>query len=211
MLDECAEKYRLLGASGSACPLAVGGFGLADCGSRTSSIAIALQWSARRIPGFKIGFWVGTGSGTDQQIGYSVLLSAHTWAMISFERRVIRIAAVAAEKAREAASDELAANFEAMVGLLRDLDISATWEEAADVKRRVLLGESLEAVYVYDDHSEVAFKGAPRINVLFAEVALKDQRSIVGVGGPIRARRPRRCSGPSSRWRDELPAAGLCS
>ena len=55
-------------------------------------------------------------------------MSAHTWAMISFERRVIRIAEVAAEKAREAASDELAANFEARVGLLRDLDISAIWE-----------------------------------------------------------------------------------
>ena len=40
------------------------------------------------------------------------------------------------------------------------------------MKKRVLLGESLEAVYVYDDHSEVAFKGAPRINVLLAEVGL---------------------------------------
>ena len=67
--------------------------------------------------------------------------------------------------------------------LLRNLDVSSVWEEATDAEKRVLLGESLEAVYVFSDHLEVAVKGAPRINVLLGEVGLKDQMSIVGVGG----------------------------
>ncbi|MDA8208841.1 MAG: hypothetical protein M0Z92_07560 [Actinomycetota bacterium] len=92
-------------------------------------------------------------------------------------------AEVAEEKAREDASVALGDNFEAVVDLLRSLDVSAVWEEATDAEKRVLLGESLEAVYVFSDHLEVAVKGAPRINVLLGEVGLKDQMSIVGVGG----------------------------
>ena len=97
-------------------------------------------------------------------------------------------AEVAEEKAREDASAALGANFEAVVEVLRNFDLAEAWEEASDAEKRVLLGESLEAVYVFSDHLEVAVKGAPRINVLLAEVGLKDRMSIGGVGGAWRLR-----------------------
>ena len=80
-------------------------------------------------------------------------------------------------------SKGLADGFEAVVAVLRDLDIDRIWAEATDAERRVLIEELVESVQMFPDHVEVKVAGTPRINVLFSEVGLKDKYVSGGVGG----------------------------
>jgi hypothetical protein len=76
----------------------------------------------------------------------------------------------------------LAARFEEVAALLRDLDVERVWEAAEDQERRVLVVELLEWVTVFPDHLEVSVAGAPPLNVRYSEVGLRESQ-IVGVGG----------------------------
>ena len=130
------------------------------------------------------------------------------------EQRLMQaISAVREEAERDweytAEGEQLLRRFEEVAGLLRDLDLDSAWDDASDDERRVLVEELLERVTVFPDHLEVKVEGAPRLNVTLAEVGLGGRQSqIVGVGGPIRTRHPRSCSGPSWRWRGEQPGEG---
>jgi len=81
-----------------------------------------------------------------------------------------------------AATDDLAARFEDVAQVLRDLDIAQLWGEATLHEQRVLLAELLEAVHFFPDHLEVAVAGAPRLNIALGEVWMAGA-STDGVGG----------------------------
>ncbi len=66
--------------------------------------------------------------------------------------------------------------------LLAEIDIDGLWQAATDQERRVLVEELVEEVAVLPDHLEVVVAGAPRLNVLYREVGLKESQ-IGGVGG----------------------------
>lgn len=83
--------------------------------------------------------------------------------------------------ASEALKDELSQRFEAVVALLRSLDLTSLWDAAEETERRVLVDELIESVIVCPDHLEVVVSGAPPLNVTLEEVGLQSQ--IVGVGG----------------------------
>ncbi len=85
------------------------------------------------------------------------------------------------DKASEAHQDDLSLRFEAVVALLRSLDLSSLWAAAEEPERRVLVDELIESVTVCPDHLEVVVCGAPPLNVTLDEVGLKSQT--VGVGG----------------------------
>jgi site-specific DNA recombinase len=85
------------------------------------------------------------------------------------------------ERASESAQDDLSERFEAVVTLLRSVDLSTLWAAADESERRVLVDELVESVTVWHDHLSVVVSGAPSLNVTLEEVGLKSQ--IVGVGG----------------------------
>lgn len=66
--------------------------------------------------------------------------------------------------------------------MLQDLDLDRVWQAATEEERRVIVDELVETVAVFPDHLEVTIAGAPRLNVRFSEVGLKESRT-VGVGG----------------------------
>jgi hypothetical protein len=66
---------------------------------------------------------------------------------------------------------------------LKSLDIEAGWMAAEKHERRFLVEESVESAGVFPDHLEVTVTGAPPLNVLYAELGLKEL-SFVGVCGP---------------------------
>ncbi len=79
-------------------------------------------------------------------------------------------------------ADDLSRTFDEVARILADLDIERIWQAGKDVERRVLIDEFLEQITVLPDHLEVAISGAPPINVLYAEVGMKDS-GFGGVGG----------------------------
>jgi hypothetical protein len=85
------------------------------------------------------------------------------------------------EMASEDVQDDLSERFEAVVALLRSLDLANLWAAADEAERRVLVDELVESVTVWKDHLSVVVAGAPPLNVTLEEVGLKSQ--IVGVGG----------------------------
>lgn len=89
---------------------------------------------------------------------------------------------VAEQNLAESTRNALADRFEAVAAMLRDLNIEVVWEAADDQERRILVEELVEWVTVFRDHLEVTVAGAPRLNVLFSEVGLKESEK-VGVGG----------------------------
>jgi hypothetical protein len=93
----------------------------------------------------------------------------------------------------EVTVDELTMRFEQVSATLRDLDLNRIWEAATPQERRVLVEELIEEVAILPDHLEVTVAGAPKINVLFEEVGLK-QSETAGVGGPTCNLTPRLCT-----------------
>jgi len=100
-------------------------------------------------------------------------------------------------QAEEVGLDGLAARFEEVAQVLRDLDLDRVWEEATDAERRVLIDELIDAVVVHPDHLVVAVHGAPPLNVTLEEVGLGVSQ-ISGVGGASRAISP---PALEQRWR----------
>jgi len=82
----------------------------------------------------------------------------------------------------DAGLDDLAQSFDQLIELLADLNVSTLWDNATFVERRVLVEELVECVAIFPDHLEVKIAGAPRLNVLLAEVGLKESANF-GVGG----------------------------
>ncbi len=91
----------------------------------------------------------------------------------------------AASDADHARRDELADRFDQVAALLADTDLAQAWDLATPAERSVLVEELVEAVIVFPDHLEVQIAGAPRLNVTFAEVGLRDPgtRTSVSEGG----------------------------
>ena len=81
---------------------------------------------------------------------------------------------------------EVAAKFEEVARILREMDVERLWAEATELERRVLIEELLESVAMYPDHLEVTVSGAPRLNVALEEVGLTGGWQFRGVGGPWR-------------------------
>ncbi len=98
-------------------------------------------------------------------------------------------AARAEEKATEEQAfhrNEVAARFEEVSRLLRQIELDQVWSAANDQERRVLVEELLEEISIFPDHLEVKVAGAPRLNILLSEVGLReDNMYFVGVGGGI--------------------------
>ena len=80
---------------------------------------------------------------------------------------------------------DVAAKFEEVAHILREMDVERLWAEATDLERRVLIEELLESVAMYPDHLEVTVSGAPRLNVTLEEVGLTGGWQFRGVGGGI--------------------------
>jgi site-specific DNA recombinase len=80
---------------------------------------------------------------------------------------------------------EVAAKFEEVARILRQMDVDRLWAEATDQERRVLVEELLESVALYPDHLEVTVSGVPRLNVTLEEVGLSGGWQFRGVGGGI--------------------------
>src|SRR6266511_180558 len=79
---------------------------------------------------------------------------------------------------------EVAAKFEQIACVLRELDVDRLWGEATDQERRILVEELLESVAMYPDHLEVTVSGVPRLNVPLEEVGLSGGWQLCGGGGP---------------------------
>jgi site-specific DNA recombinase len=89
-------------------------------------------------------------------------------------------------EAEHARLSDVAARFEEVARILREMDVGRLWEEATDDERRVLVEELLDAVAMYPDHLEVTVKGAPRLNVTLKEAGLGPGGwQFCGVGGGI--------------------------
>ena len=80
---------------------------------------------------------------------------------------------------------DVAAKFEEVARILREMDLDQLWAETADVERRVIVEELLESVAMYPDHLEVTVSGVPRLNVTLEEVGLTGGWQFCGVGGGI--------------------------
>jgi len=80
---------------------------------------------------------------------------------------------------------DVAAEFEEVARILREMDVERLWAEATDLERRVLVEELVESVAMYPDHLEVTVSGAPRLNVTLEEVGLTGGWQFRGVGGGI--------------------------
>jgi site-specific DNA recombinase len=80
---------------------------------------------------------------------------------------------------------DLAAKFDEVARILREMDVERLWAEATDLERRVIIEELLESVAMYPDHLEVTVSGAPRLNVALEEVGLTGGWQFRGVGGGI--------------------------
>jgi hypothetical protein len=87
--------------------------------------------------------------------------------------------------------DTIAARFEQVAAILRDLDFDQQWLEATDQERRTLVEEMVEQVVVFPDHLEVVIYSAPKLNVTLAEVGLGSQSQNVDVEWATRALTPR--------------------
>lgn len=85
----------------------------------------------------------------------------------------------------DAELDQVAARYEEVAAVLRDLDVEQLWAETTEDERRILVQDLVEEVAVLPDHLEVKIAGAPRLNVLLAEVGLKEKVPFCGVGGGI--------------------------
>lgn len=79
------------------------------------------------------------------------------------------------------ARDELAAKFDQIVEIIRNLNIDEIWMTATEEERRVLIEELVESVTVFPSHFEISVYGAPTLKVLPGEVGMK-QSGFVGVG-----------------------------
>jgi hypothetical protein len=66
----------------------------------------------------------------------------------------------------------LAARFDEMAGILREMGVERLWAEATDLERSVLVEELLESVPMYPNHVKVTVSGARRLNVTLQEVGL---------------------------------------
>jgi hypothetical protein len=93
------------------------------------------------------------------------------------------------QEAEQARLSDVAAKFEEVARILREMDVDRLWAEATDLERRVLVEELLESVAMYPDHLEVTVSGAPRLNVTLEEVGLTGGWQFRGVGGPFRTSR----------------------
>jgi site-specific DNA recombinase len=81
-----------------------------------------------------------------------------------------------------AQADDVRQRFDEVATVLANLDIEKTWSAATEPERRVLIDEFVQSVTVLPDHLEVTIAGAPRLNVRYGEVGLKES-VISGVGG----------------------------
>ena len=88
-------------------------------------------------------------------------------------------------KAEQDRLSDVAAKFEEVGRILREMDVDRLWAEATDVERRVLVEELVESVAMYPDHLEVRVTGVPRLNVTLEEVGLTGGWQFCGVGGGI--------------------------
>jgi len=79
----------------------------------------------------------------------------------------------------------VAAKFEEVARILREMDVDRLWAEATDQERRILVEELLESVAMYPDHLEITVSGVPRLNVTLEEVGLSGGWQFCGVGGGI--------------------------
>jgi hypothetical protein len=85
-----------------------------------------------------------------------------------------------AERKDEAAQeerDDLAARFEKVAALLRDLDIDRMWAAATPLEKRSLVEDLVEAVVIHPDRLVVEVAGAPPLLVTLAEVGLRADRA----------------------------------
>ena len=80
---------------------------------------------------------------------------------------------------------DVAAKFEEVAHILREMDVERLWAEATDLERRVIVEELLESVAMYPDHLEVTVSGVPQLNVALEEVGLTGGWQFRGVGGGI--------------------------
>ncbi len=126
------------------------------------------------------------------ELYYSDRLTAALFA-VEESRLSSQIEAVRRERgereAEQARLADVAAKFEEVARILREMDVDRLWAEAADVERRVLVEELLESVAMYPDHLEVTVSGVPRLNVTLEEVGLTGGWQFGGVGGPWRPER----------------------
>jgi site-specific DNA recombinase len=112
-------------------------------------------------------------------------LFAEEEASISAQIEVLRREREQREAERTRLS-EVAAKFEEVAWLLREIDVDRVWAEASDIERRVMVEEWLESVAIFPDHLEVTVKGAPRLNVTLKEAGLGPGGwQFSGVGGGI--------------------------
>lgn len=91
----------------------------------------------------------------------------------------------ARERQEHGERQEIAARFGEITAVLGVMDVDALWSVATEGERRELVEELVQAVHVFPDHLEVEITGAPRLNVLLSEVALRVDVQTVGVGGGI--------------------------
>ncbi len=115
----------------------------------------------------------------DDQIGADLFAEEEARLALAIEAARTETAAEQAEAER---ADDVSRKFEQVARQLADLDIDRAWAEATESERRVLIDELVECVTVLPDHLEVTVAGAPRLNVLFSEVGLKESQKN-GVGG----------------------------
>jgi site-specific DNA recombinase len=114
----------------------------------------------------------------------SAELFAEEEARLSGQIQVVRREQEERQVERSRLSD-VAAKFEEVARILREMDVERLWAEATDLERRVLVEELLESVAMYPDHLEVTVSGAPRLNVTLEEVGLTGGWQFRGVGGGI--------------------------
>jgi hypothetical protein len=89
------------------------------------------------------------------------------------------------QEAKRARLSGVAAKFEEVARIIREMDVDRLWAEATDAERRVIVEELLESVAIYPDHLEVTVSGVPRLNVTLKEVGLTGGWQFRGVGGGI--------------------------
>ena len=85
--------------------------------------------------------------------------------------------------ARRASRAGAAADLARVVSFLESANFGELWDAATDKELRILVGELLDAIYIYPDQLAVQVVGAPPITVLPGEVGLRGSRPLVSETG----------------------------
>jgi hypothetical protein len=91
---------------------------------------------------------------------------------------------------------------------LRELEV-ALWQEATPAENRIPIEELIDAVVIHPDHLQVLVNGAPPLNVILAEVGLRDPGTKTSVSeGDLNSRQAAQRGG-ASEGIQSLPERGF--